>query len=126
MRTAARLTVLTVFALLPVSGCGSSSGSGPATVVPAKGKVTYKGQPLTQGDITFEPIENGREANGSIKPDGTFELTTFKQGDGAVAGKHRVSVTGNNKVPVKFRSPSSSKTEVEVKEGTSEYPVDFK
>jgi hypothetical protein len=126
MRTPARLTVLAVLVLLPVAGCGSSAGPGPSSVVPARGKVTYKGQPLTQGDISFEPTDIGRPANGSIQADGTFVLTTFKQGDGAVAGTHRVSVTGNNKVPAKYRNSSSSKTEVEVKAGTSEYPVDFK
>lgn len=126
MHTPARLAVLTVLLFLPVWGCGPGAGPESSTLVPAKGKVTYKSQPLTQGDITFEPTDAGRAANGSIQPDGTFVLTTFKQGDGVVAGTHRVSVTGNNKVPTKYRNSSSSKTEVEVKAGTSEYPVDLK
>ena len=64
--------------------------------VPVKGKVTYKGKPLTEGEIVFEPDNSGREAHGSIQPDGSFELTTFKTGDGAVPGTHRVAVTSGN------------------------------
>jgi hypothetical protein len=97
--------------------------------LPVKGKVTLKGKPLTQGQIVFEPDSAGREAHGSIQPDGTFELTTFKPGDGAAPGTHRVAVTGTSKkdaVPVKYQSTSSSKTEVEVAEGKTEYTIDLK
>jgi hypothetical protein len=111
------------------SGCGSKSDSYSAPTVPVKGKVTYKGKPLTQGEIVFEPDSGGREAHGPIQPDGSFELTTNKQGDGTVVGTHRVAVTGTSKkdgVPAKFKNVSSSKTEVEVAEGKSEYSIDFK
>ena len=97
--------------------------------VPVKGKVTYKGKPLTQGEIVFEPESAGREAHGGIQSDGTFELTTYKQGDGAVPGTHRVAVTGTSKkdaVPTKYKNVSSSKTQVEVAEGKTGYTVDFK
>jgi hypothetical protein len=99
------------------------------TTVPVKGKVTYKGKPLTQGEIVFEPDSAGREAHGNILPDGSFELTTFKQGDGAVPGTHRIAVTGtsrNDGVPAKFKNVSSSKTQVEVAEGKTEYAVDLR
>jgi hypothetical protein len=99
------------------------------TTIPVKGKITYKGRPLTQGEIVFEPNSAGREAYGNIQPDGTFELTTFKAGDGAAPGTHRVAVTGTSKkdaVPVKYQSTSSSKTEVQVAEGKTEYTIDFK
>ena len=60
----------------------------------------------------------------------SFELSTFVKGDGAVPGTHRVAVTsgkiGKEVVPVKYKNVSSSKTEVEVAEGKSEYVVDFK
>jgi hypothetical protein len=84
---------------------------------------------LTQGEITFEPSDIGREAHGSIQPDGTFELTTFNKNDGAVPGTHRVAVSGTSKkdaVPLKYRNTSSSKTLVEVAAGKSDYSVDFK
>jgi hypothetical protein len=128
MRTGAYWFVLAVVLLSSCWGCGSNAGPYVGKTVPVKGKVTYKGKPLTRGEILFEP-DSGREANGNIQPDGTFELSTFKAGDGAIPGKHRVAVSGTSKkdaVPVKYKNTSSSKTEVEVAEGKSEYIVDFK
>ena len=110
-------------------GCSDSSQYVGKTF-PVKGKVLYRGKPLTSGRIVFEPRDSGREASGGIQPDGTFELSTFAKGDGAVPGTHRVAVTsgkvGKQVVPVKYQNTSSSKTEVEVAEGKSEYIVDFK
>jgi hypothetical protein len=130
MRNAAGPVVLAALILVPFWGCGLDAGPQAGMTVPVKGKVTYKGQPLAQGEVVFEP-DGGREAHGSIQPDGTFELSTFKQGDGAVPGVHRVGVSGSLKggkdpVPLKYRSPSSSKTEVEVAEGKTEYAIDLK
>jgi hypothetical protein len=129
MRTGAGSLVLTVFVLSSCWGCGSDSGQFIGSTVPVKGKAMYKGKPLTQGEILFEPDSGGREAHGSIQPDGSFELTTYKQNDGAVPGTHRVAVSGTSKkaaVPLKYKNPSSSKTEVEVAEGKNEYTIDFK
>jgi hypothetical protein len=129
MRPGAGPLVLTVLALSLCWGCGSSEGPYVGTTVPVKGKITYKGKPLTQGQITLEPESAGREAHGSIQPDGSFELSTYKQGDGAVPGTHRVSVTGTSKkdkLPAKYQSLGSSKTEIEVAEGKTEYTIDLK
>ena len=44
-------------------------------------------------------------------------------------GTHRVAVTGTSKkdaVPIKYKNVSSSKTQVEVAEGKTEYTIDFK
>ena len=117
--------------LLPCWGCGGNPGAHAAVTIPVKGKVMFKGRPLTQGTVVFEPEDSGREAHGEVKPDGAFLLSTFKEGDGAVPGTHRVAVSGVGKVgkitfPVKYQNPSSSKTAVEVVEGKSEYEVDFK
>ncbi len=122
--------VLAIVLLSSCWGCGSNAAPYVGKTVPVKGKVTYKGKLLTQGQIVFEPDNSGREAHGSIQPDGTFELSTFAKGDEAVPGTHRIAVTsgkvGKVVVPVKYKNTSSSKTEVEVAEGKSEYVVDFK
>jgi hypothetical protein len=116
---------LAAFLLGSLAGCGSTPTAHIAATVPAKGKVTYKGKPLTKGSITFEP-EAGREAHGEIKPDGTFVLSTFKEGDGAVPGIHRVSVSLTDRtVPAKFKNASSSGCTVTVEEGKSEYNISF-
>ncbi|NLF06672.1 MAG: hypothetical protein GX594_01660 [Pirellulaceae bacterium] len=69
------------------AGCGPSR---PATA-PVHGRVTYQGKPVVEGTIIFHP-EKGRQSIGEIAPDGTYKLTTFEPGDGALLGKHRVSI----------------------------------
>jgi hypothetical protein len=74
-------------------GCGAVGGGAQIALIPVKGKVTYKGKPLTKGSIQFEPDGYGRKARGKIQSDGTFVLGTDKEGDGVIAGHHRVTVT---------------------------------
>jgi hypothetical protein len=79
--------------LIACAGCGAPADVN-SHLIPVKGKVTYKGKALTNGSVSFEP-DAGRQAHAEIQPDGTFELSTFKAGDGAVAGTHRVSMNGS-------------------------------
>ena len=58
---------------------------------PVHGTVTLDGKPLPYGQVVFQPL-NGRIAKGVIE-DGKFTLGTYKTADGAVLGRHRVSVT---------------------------------
>ena len=118
---------------LVIGGCGSSSpGAAPLPTLPVKGKVTYNGKPLTRGTIKFAPDDGfGREAQGPIQPDGTFLLSTFKDGDGAVPGVHRVAVSGTGKsgrevVPTRLCNTTSSRFEVEVKQDQAEYDVNLR
>ena len=72
------------------SGCESRTPTGKVS-----GKVSLQGQPVTGGSVTFVPIAQsgttaGRPAIGPIQPDGTFTLSTYAQGDGAIIGRHRV------------------------------------
>jgi hypothetical protein len=83
-RTIARLLP----GLLLLAGC---SGEGMKTAV-VKGKVTYQGNPVPGGTVTFVPDAGGPPATGEIRPDGTFTMTTYKSGDGAVLGKHKVFI----------------------------------
>jgi hypothetical protein len=93
---------ITAGGVLLASGSGCSSGSGTLpSLIPVKGKVTYKGKPLTKGVVKFEPDGYGRKARGQLQSDGTFVLTTDKDGDGAVAGHHQVSITGTGSHPAK-------------------------
>jgi hypothetical protein len=83
------------FAVL-FAGCGVDTNR--PKVVPVSGKVSQKGKPLTAGDIVFSPAggtngSGGHIATGQIGPDGTYRLTTFNTGDGAVLGTHKVTVT---------------------------------
>jgi len=85
------LIVLVVGLLI---GCGGSNHEETAQVI---GKVTYQGTPVTKGRIAFYPAE-GRPAMGTIQNDGTYSLTTFEPGDGALLGNHRVTITASESV----------------------------
>ena len=112
-------------------GCSSGAVTLPA-LIPVKGKVTYKGQPLTKGVIRFEPDGYGRKASGQIQADGTFVLTTDKEGDGVVAGHHQVSISGTGAkaskeaVPKKYTQRTTSKLEADVDAEHTEFQFDLK
>jgi hypothetical protein len=91
-----RFFVLSAVLLVPCWGCGTSNGQ-MSPLLAVKGKVTYKGQPVAKGTIRFEPDGYGRPATGRLQSDGSFVLGTNKEGDGVVAGAHRVSVSGFDK-----------------------------
>ena len=55
MRTGACWLILAGALLSSCWGCGSGEGPFLGTTVPVKGKVTFKGKPLTKGEIVFEP-----------------------------------------------------------------------
>jgi hypothetical protein len=112
------------------AGCGSPD---PETAE-VTGIVRLDGQPLTSGIVTFTP-EAGRSATGFIQSDGTYTLKTYTDGDGALPGKHIVTITPGNTgaparpnfdsdrptmatdspIPVKYGIPGSSGLEFEVK-----------
>lgn len=70
-----------------LSGCG---GSAYRTVV-VGGTVTYQGKPVTSGTITFVPDKPGPAASGTIRPDGTYVLSTDGV-PGAVPGRYTVMI----------------------------------
>ncbi len=71
----------------PLAGCGDNR---PARA-PVEGRITVGGQPLASGRIMFWPDE-GVPARGQIGPDGVYRLSTFGDGDGAVLGRHVVTI----------------------------------
>jgi hypothetical protein len=78
------------FALLLLSavGCGSR-------LYPVRGKVTYAdGKPVTEGMVVFESKDQANRitARGEIRADGSYELSTYQPGDGALPGKYQVLV----------------------------------
>jgi hypothetical protein len=92
------------FALALSPGCSDAPEHPPT--LPVSGKVSYKGQPVTKGTVTFVS-DDGQTAVGEIQPDGTYSLSTFGQNDGTVLGHHRVSVVASDADPTLM--PGSSK-----------------
>jgi hypothetical protein len=126
------LLVLAALAALAVGGCGSKSVS----VVPVKGKVLLGGQPLQTGSVSTTPPA-GRGSRGSIEADGSFELSTFGDHDGALPGTHAVAVIarepsigsgpeatpGRLLVPKRYTDPTTSDLSIEVKADGDNHPV---
>ncbi|GAA4421098.1 hypothetical protein [Bremerella cremea] len=78
--------------LLLTIGC---QGSSQPTAYPTTGLITFEGEPMKGGGaISFIPIgpQTGKPAGGLVNEDGTFSMTTYRQGDGSVAGKFRVII----------------------------------
>lgn len=71
------------------AGCG-----GDASLAPVSGSVTFDGQPVQGGVVTFSPIQSettgSKPALGEVGANGAFQLGTNAKGDGAAVGRHRV------------------------------------
>ncbi len=134
--------------LLPFGGCSHDPD------LPKLGKVhgtvTYKGKPLDTGHIVFTPVmgkggETGQNATGEINSNGSYELTTFDTGDGAILGQHVVTVTAQtgempkpdqygqikyelpkNAVPEKFGTAEKSPLRYTVREGDNTINIELK
>jgi hypothetical protein len=111
---------LTVLILVAPVGCGRSSA--PKTVV-VQGKVTYKGQPVTQGYISFVPAKSGggpvsRPATGTLTADGSYQLSTFGENDGAIPGEYQVVVISKSGGPTPEEPDAAEEWHVPEKYGT--------
>jgi hypothetical protein len=89
-RFAAVAGVVVASLALLVGGCSGSVGTAPTS--PAAGVVSLGGQPVADVNVTFTPTA-GRSATGRTDAQGRFALSTFAEGDGAVPGSHRVTLS---------------------------------
>ncbi len=132
-----RFRRFTLCAVVLVScwGCGTgSSGAGGVVtpLVPVKGKVTYKGRPLSSGIVRFQPEGYGRPATGRLQSDGSYALGTAKEGDGVVAGAHVVTIGGfakplaSDRTLQKYGSRISSHLTAEVDADHTQFDFDLK
>ncbi|MEX2168416.1 MAG: carboxypeptidase regulatory-like domain-containing protein [Pirellulales bacterium] len=119
------------FAMLLSVGCGRPSHQ--LDTAPVSGKVTLDGQPLPSGYVVVTTTK-GRMASGKIRSDGTFDLTTYNEGDGAQVGSHPVVVNElppdefspvpkeqRVPIPARYQSAGTSGLMVEVKPDEENY-----
>lgn len=140
----ARLLAAVACGLIWVSGCGP----GRPKTVPVTGTVTLDGQAVEGASVTFAPEAGGRPALGTTDKDGKFTLKTFEERDGALPGKHKVTVIKKETtgfladkdglsggiapggiqekwiVPRKYSDPNSSGLTADVQPGMG--PLEFK
>ena len=127
---AGQVAMTALVVTLAAAGCGGGK-------YPVRGIVTLDdGTPVAKGLVVFERTEGGKPitARGEIKPDGSYELSTDKPGDGVPTGKYRVLVNAldlsdvpdeQKKLPFEFKYQrfETSGLEFEVKDGPNEYPI---
>lgn len=124
MRTNMRIVAAIFLACGALAGCRNSDQLETAAVT---GKITLNGKPLGKGIVIFTPAL-GRAARGLIDAEGAYQLTTYKNGDGAIVGRHGVAVvvadensTGGVEggivsiVPFKYAVPATSGLEFDVR-----------
>lgn len=118
-------------------GCGSSDKG------KVSGKVTFEGQPVTGGSVSFAPVVGpvsesaaaapARVATGAVRSDGSFSLSTDTDEDGALIGRHEVvytppSVGGESGDPA-AKSPYHGlvprEPHVEVKGGVNTFTIEL-
>lgn len=95
--SALRLAVVAIVAVAASAQAGCGGDPSLPKLGKVHGKVTYKGKPVAAGHIVFTPVEGkggetGQNGTGEINSDGSYEITTFKTGDGAILGQHVVTV----------------------------------
>lgn len=73
--------------LLLASAAGCSDGR--LKTYPVHGRVLFpSGSPVHVGTVELKSRDHGVQARGSIDGEGKFKLSTYSDGDGAVAGVH--------------------------------------
>ena len=116
-----------LLALCILAGCGGKT-------VPVHGRAKFtdgSDVSLLQGyAVDLQPEGGGSSSSGTIEADGTFKISTFGQNDGALPGKHQVTVTPPTApdpdkpppkpaIPAKYGAFETSGLTVEVKPGQS-------
>lgn len=72
-------------------GCGGSEYPSTTSV---SGVVTYQGQPVADATVVLAPQSaDGKAASGVTDASGAFSVSAFADGEGAVAGEYKVSVS---------------------------------
>lgn len=89
---------------------------------PTTGIVTWNGEPATGALVTLQSLSHNLSASGRTNDKGEFALTTWRQGDGAVGGDHKVTIETTvvsgytsegglievNAMPPKYEKPETS------------------
>jgi hypothetical protein len=84
--------MLVCIAALGLLSSGGCKEPGSSVTYKVRGKVSLNGQPVKDMKVLFTPAK-GRPADGLLDSSGNFDfLSTDKLGDGAVEGKHKVSL----------------------------------
>ena len=89
-------SVNTLIAWAALAVCITGCHGDRPKLVPATGKVIYKGEPLTAGSIYLFPDAGNSfdkdQPSSLLQLDGSFTIKTFPYGEGVPPGKYRVTL----------------------------------
>jgi hypothetical protein len=101
--------------LAVLSGCGGASGERPT--VPVSGQAFFQSQPAAGAMVVLLPADDPSPElwpqgfpRAIVAEDGSFQVGTYKDTDGAPAGEYRVTVTWL--VPAPNSSPEDSEPDL--------------
>jgi hypothetical protein len=132
-----------VLALAAVATIPLACGKSGPEMASVRGKVTYKGQPVPKGTVTFVATDpSRRNATGAIDSDGSYRLQTEQPGDGAMLGDYKVTVSAHDEAildyipakpvpkkllaPEKYENPSTSDLKKTVVSGSNTIDLELK
>ena len=119
MKNTSIVLLIILAGLIPLIGCGGS-------VAKVDGIVLCDGKPVPDALVFFQP-EKGRLAKGTTQKDGCFTLTTYRDNDGAVIGRHTIRVAPSDwtlpNCPASLSIEKDIK-EVEVVAGENRFEID--
>ncbi|MFZ4733149.1 MAG: hypothetical protein ACOYK7_11485 [Pirellulales bacterium] len=131
-----RLAVVVVLLVASSGGCGWWGGNHRQTH-PVTGSAEFGGKPAVGAHLIFhsEPEREDRAGLPSavVKADGTFTVSTYRDGDGAQAGHYVVTAqwfpvgadgaVGVNALHKSFANRAASPLQATIREGHNELPV---
>ena len=109
-RSSRSLAALAVPALLVLASCGATD-DGLGKRYPVSGTVKYNGNPLEKGEISFvtEDMSKNFGATGIISK-GSYSLSMGSEGDGAQAGKYKVTISAKEDYSEKAQADFQKET----------------
>lgn len=90
------------------TGCGQKYSGDQR--FPLAGKVSFNGEPVDLGSISFIPLDSNQRLSGGTITDGAYSVP---EPHGANAGKYRIEIRWQKKTGKKVRLPVDDKTFVE-------------
>lgn len=93
--------LLTGFVCLFVVLAGCRKYEGPQRF-PLSGRVTYDGEPIDLGSISFLPLDENQRVSGGPIVDGNYSVPEVQ---GAFAGKHRIEIRWQKRTGKKISYP---------------------
>jgi hypothetical protein len=123
-----RLSLLAwLMGLMLLPGCGGPS------MAPVTGRVTFNGKPVGEASITFAPLpksegdkEPGKAATGFTDAEGKYALSTYRNYDGALVGKHQVIVALEDTNPARCKREKRLTWEVKPGDNSVDIEMDGK